>query len=123
MTQKTIECSGCGAEDYKLLNPTTGEVECRFCRRKWTVPELVQKSETDRFLESQGLQPQNVQGNATEAFQKSQENAADAKSTGADSSARLPGCFKAILVVAGFALIFLIILGISCTVAARSIFG
>ena len=57
MTNVHIECSQCGSDDYKLMDPKTGEVQCPFCRKRWIVVELIQKTETEKLLTEQTNQP------------------------------------------------------------------
>ncbi|MCL1847328.1 MAG: hypothetical protein FWF91_05115 [Coriobacteriia bacterium] len=66
MPQIDIHCSQCRSGEYELLDAKTGEVVCRFCRNKWIVPELIQKSETEKFLEEQAKQPRVIYDNTTE---------------------------------------------------------
>ena len=66
MAATKIECSQCGSHDYQLLDSSTGEVMCPFCRSHWTVPSLIQKTETEKFLELQSQQPRVVSDNTTE---------------------------------------------------------
>lgn len=66
MTQIDVSCSQCGSGEYQLLDASTGEVVCPYCRNKWIVPELRQKSETERFLEEQAKQPRVIVDNTTE---------------------------------------------------------
>jgi DNA-directed RNA polymerase subunit RPC12/RpoP len=61
-----IKCGSCGADDYQLLDANTGEVLCSYCRNKWIVPELIHKTETEKFLEEQAKQPRVVQDNTTD---------------------------------------------------------
>lgn len=66
MATVDVQCSQCGSGEYQLLDAKTGEVVCRYCRNKWIVPELVVKSETEKFLEEQAKQPRIIQDNSTE---------------------------------------------------------
>jgi uncharacterized Zn finger protein (UPF0148 family) len=66
MTAIEISCSQCGSNEYRLVNARTGEVVCQYCRNQWIVPELVQKSETEKFLEQQAQQPRVIYDNTTE---------------------------------------------------------
>ena len=113
MPNPNINCSNCGADGYRLKNPATGEVECVFCRSTWVVPELIRTTETQRFLDQQD--------NALTPASTLEDP--DRPTPGAAPSKRLPGIAKAMLVVLGFLLLFVIILLISCGVAIRSIFG
>jgi uncharacterized Zn finger protein (UPF0148 family) len=61
-----VSCSQCGAGEYQLVDSRTGEVVCHYCRNQWIVPELAQKSETEKFLEEQAKQPRIIQDNSTE---------------------------------------------------------
>lgn len=65
-----IECSECGSHAYQLLDEKTGEVICLYCRSKWIVPSLIQKTETEKFLELQTQQPKLVVDNTTETDKK-----------------------------------------------------
>ena len=49
-----------------MLNPKTGEVQCPYCRKRWIVPALIQKSETEKYLEEQSKQPRVIVDNTTE---------------------------------------------------------
>jgi len=66
MTSVHIECTQCGSEDYQLLDPKTGEVQCRYCRKRWIVLELVQKTQTEKYLIEQAKQPRVIMDNTTE---------------------------------------------------------
>jgi len=61
-----IRCEQCGADDYRLLDETTGEVMCSFCRNRWIVPELAKKTETEKFLEQQAKQPRVIRDNTSD---------------------------------------------------------
>ncbi|MDR1082439.1 MAG: hypothetical protein LBL27_01045 [Coriobacteriales bacterium] len=61
-----VSCSQCGAGEYRLLDARTGEVACLYCRNQWIIPELVQKSETEKYLEEQAKQPRVTHDNTTE---------------------------------------------------------
>ncbi|MDR1796472.1 MAG: hypothetical protein LBR44_03360 [Clostridiales Family XIII bacterium] len=65
-----IKCDQCGADEYQLLDPKTGEVRCAYCRNRWIVPELIVKTETEKFLEEQSKRPVVVQDNSTETDQE-----------------------------------------------------
>jgi uncharacterized Zn finger protein (UPF0148 family) len=66
VTAIEVSCSQCGSGEYRLVNAQTGEVVCEYCRNQWVVPELAQKSETEKFLERQAQQPRVVRDNTTE---------------------------------------------------------
>ncbi|MDR2105984.1 MAG: hypothetical protein LBP24_01080 [Coriobacteriales bacterium] len=66
MTAIEVSCSQCGSGEYRLVDARTGEVTCAYCRNQWIVPELAQKSETEKFLEQQAKQPRIIQDNSTE---------------------------------------------------------
>ena len=61
-----INCSQCGSEEYRIVDSRTGEVACNYCRNRWIIPELAQKSETEKFLEKQAERPQVIQDNSSE---------------------------------------------------------
>ncbi|MDR2586749.1 MAG: hypothetical protein LBC23_00625 [Coriobacteriales bacterium] len=65
-----VSCSQCGSGEYRVVNTQTGEVACAYCRNQWIVPELAQKSETEKFLEQQAKQPRIVRDNTTETDQQ-----------------------------------------------------
>jgi hypothetical protein len=66
MTAIEISCSQCGAEEYQLLNASTGEVVCLYFRNRWIIPELIQKTETEKYLVEQAKQPRVTYENRTE---------------------------------------------------------
>ena len=66
MPQVDVRCSQCRSGEYELLDDRTGEVICRYCRNKWVVPELIHKTETEKFLEEQAKRPRIVMDNSTE---------------------------------------------------------
>ena len=66
MPTSSIECSQCGSHDYNLLSSKTGEVMCPYCRNKWIVPSLIQKTETEKYLELQAQQPKVVIDNTSD---------------------------------------------------------
>jgi uncharacterized Zn finger protein (UPF0148 family) len=68
-----VSCSQCGAGEYRLVDPRTGEVACHYCRNQWIVPELAQKSETEKFLEEQAKQPRIIQDNSSKTDQQLME--------------------------------------------------
>lgn len=70
METSGIECSQCGSHDYQLLDVKTGEVMCPFCRNRWIVPSLIQKTETEKFLELQAQQPRVIMDNTSETDEK-----------------------------------------------------
>lgn len=70
MSSPGIECSQCGSHEYELLSTKTGEVRCPYCRYMWTVPELIQKTETEKFIEQQAKQPRVVIDNTSETDEK-----------------------------------------------------
>jgi len=70
MAQVEISCSQCGSNEYQLVNAQTGEVACRFCRNQWIESALIQKSETEKFLEEQAKQPRVIYDNTTETDDK-----------------------------------------------------
>jgi len=39
---------------------------CPYCRKRWIVPALIQKSETEKYLEEQSKQPRVIVDNTTE---------------------------------------------------------
>ena len=59
-------CSRCGAEEYRLLDPKTGEVVCSYCRNRWIMPALIHQTETEKFLAEQAKQPRIIADNTTE---------------------------------------------------------
>jgi len=70
MATVEIQCSRCGADDYTLLDPKTGEVICTYCRNRWIISELAQKTETEKYLEEQAKRPRVVYDNTTETDQQ-----------------------------------------------------
>jgi uncharacterized Zn finger protein (UPF0148 family) len=66
MTAIEVSCSQCGAEEYRLVDARTGEVICPYCRNRWIVPELIQKTETEKYLVEQAKQPQVMRDNTSE---------------------------------------------------------
>jgi uncharacterized Zn finger protein (UPF0148 family) len=61
-----VSCSQCGSGEYRVVDERTGEVTCLYCRNRWIVPELEQKSETEKFLEQQAQQPRVIYDNTSE---------------------------------------------------------
>jgi hypothetical protein len=70
MASIEVSCSQCGSGEYRVVNTQTGEVVCTYCRNQWIVPELAQKSETEKFLEQQAKQPRIIRDNTTETDQQ-----------------------------------------------------
>ena len=66
MSAIEIGCKKCGSEDFSLVNPSTGEMLCSFCRNRWIEPSLIQRTETEKFLAEQAKRPQVVIDNTTE---------------------------------------------------------
>ncbi|MCL1797569.1 MAG: hypothetical protein FWG24_04580 [Eggerthellaceae bacterium] len=66
MSQTDIKCPRCGAGQYNLTDSKTGEVICQFCRNKWIVQELIEKTATEKFLEEAAKQPKIMVDNTTE---------------------------------------------------------
>lgn len=61
-----VSCSQCGSGEYRLVDARTGEVLCQYCRNQWIVPELAQKTETEKYLEEQAKRPQVTYDNTSE---------------------------------------------------------
>ena len=70
MPQVEVSCSKCGSGEYRLIDARSGEVVCPYCRNQYIVPELVQKTETERFLEEQAKQPRVIMDNTSETDEK-----------------------------------------------------
>jgi uncharacterized Zn finger protein (UPF0148 family) len=66
MTAIEISCSQCGSGEYRLVDARTGEVTCLYCRNQWIVPELIQKTETEKYLVEQAKQPRVTYDNTSE---------------------------------------------------------
>ncbi|MDR0349984.1 MAG: hypothetical protein LBH64_00330 [Coriobacteriales bacterium] len=66
MTAIEVSCSRCGGEEYRLIDASTGEVVCLYCRNRWIIPELIQKTETEKYLVEQAKQPRITYDNTTE---------------------------------------------------------
>jgi uncharacterized Zn finger protein (UPF0148 family) len=121
MATVEVQCSQCGSGEYQLLDAKTGEVICRYCRNKWVVPELVVKSETEKFLEQQAKQPRVIQDNSTETDRQLMEMVSGlARSSGLNPLAAIGRFFRGIfstigrivttvLVVAGIILIAILV--------------
>jgi uncharacterized Zn finger protein (UPF0148 family) len=61
-----VSCSQCGSGEYRLIDARTGEVMCLYCRNRWIIPELVQKTETEKYLIEQAKQPRVTYDNTSE---------------------------------------------------------
>ncbi len=49
MAPQEINCSQCGASEYQIVDQTTAEVICLFCRNRWVVPSLKFDEEKEEF--------------------------------------------------------------------------
>jgi uncharacterized Zn finger protein (UPF0148 family) len=92
-----VSCSQCGAGEYQLVDARTGKVACLYCRNQWVVPELAQKSETEKFQEAQAKRPQVTVDNTTQtdrALMEMVTSVAQAATNPVGSAAR--GCFRTV---------------------------
>jgi uncharacterized Zn finger protein (UPF0148 family) len=122
MPKIEITCSRCGAGEYQLLDTRTGEVICHYCRSQWIVPELQQKSQTEKFLEEQAKQPRIIRDNTTETDQKLMEMVTGLVSKGPLGAVN--GFIrKIIFVVALIIILFVVCLFVSIFGGWRLLFG
>ena len=107
MTIIETECSRCGGEEYELLNPKTGEVLCPYCRNRWIIPALVQKTETEKFLEEQAKQPRVVIDNTSETDRQLMNMMANSMS----AASKTTGCLRRFVTIYMiiFAIVFILI--------------
>ena len=102
-------CTRCGAEEYELLDSRTGEVRCKFCRNRWIIPSLIQKTETEKFLEEQAKRPQVTMDNTTETDKQLMDMVS--KAAGAAASG---GISRILRIVALVAIAVIVLFVLSC---------
>jgi DNA-directed RNA polymerase subunit RPC12/RpoP len=44
MSQVDVECVQCGSNEYRIVDERIGEVMCPYCRNKWIVPAIAQRT-------------------------------------------------------------------------------
>ncbi len=111
MASVEIECPQCKANTYRLLDAKTGEVICDFCRSKWIVPSLIQKSETEKFLEEQAKRPQVVIDNTSETDEQLMQMISGLAGGALSGGARALGdMIKRVLLIVGGIVLLVIIL-------------
>jgi uncharacterized Zn finger protein (UPF0148 family) len=106
MSAIEVSCSQCGSGEYQLVNARTGEVSCRYCRNQWIVPELAQKTETEKFLERQAQQPRVTYDNSSET-DKQLMGMITSMATG-HFTAALKRMVKTVLVIIGIVIVALV---------------
>ena len=111
-----IECNQCGSNEYQLLDPKTGEIQCLFCRKRWLVKDFVQKTETEKFLEEQAKQPRIIRDNTTETDEQLMKMASGLMN--------VPGALSNLLgkVIKTFIMFIVVIVVIIVIVAALNFF-
>jgi len=122
MPQVEVVCSKCGSVEYRVIDAQKGEVMCPYCHNQWIVPELIQKTETEKFLEEQAKQPRIIQDNTTETDDKLMDMVSGLAGTGPMRS--LGRVARTILIVAGIIVILLVAcLVINIFGGLRALFG
>ncbi|MDR2491878.1 MAG: hypothetical protein LBD25_00200 [Coriobacteriales bacterium] len=106
-----VTCSQCGSSEYRLADAKTGEVFCVYCRNKWIVPELVQLSETEKFLEAQAKRPQVVYDNTSETDRQLMDIVSGAVRTTALNPLRSLG--RVVRVIVG--IVVMVVLAAACS--------
>ena len=108
MPQVTVSCSQCGSGEYRLVSAKTGEVVCVYCRNQWIVPELIQKTETEKFLEEQAKQPRVIHDNTTETDKQLMDMMSGMVGAGAGAARSANKVIRTVIIIAAVILVLLV---------------
>ncbi|MDR2197670.1 MAG: hypothetical protein LBO07_06890 [Coriobacteriales bacterium] len=61
-----VTCPSCHADDFTVIDESTGLLRCSFCRNAWIDEHFVKLTETERYLREQAKQPRVITDNSTE---------------------------------------------------------
>jgi Zn-finger nucleic acid-binding protein len=63
---KDITCPRCHAEQFTVVDQTTGLLRCDYCRNQWIDSRFIKLSETEKFIAEQAKQPKVIIDNTTD---------------------------------------------------------